>query len=215
MEKQTIEKGTVKKPPLEACLPLLGISVATISPDLCDAGSSGLQRKISGGEQSSKPNVALKRSQCIAIDSEPGDCETDTEKIVWLKTCRVQLSKAGRMTLIAFGCQLNDKHITLAQKLLQNRFPNVEGFAPMLMQTKKGQSKITSGIQIIFCHGNHWIAVSNVRSPGDIIIYDSLHVSISEEVKEIVSSLFSHDDLYHWLQCISKNLDPTIVVSLL
>ena len=138
-----------------------------------------------------------------------------TEKIVWLKTCHVQLSKAGRMTLIAFGCQLNDKHITLAQKLLQNRFPNVEGFAPMLMQTKKGQSKITSGIQIIFCHGNHWIAVSNVRSPGDIIIYDSLHVSISEEVKEIVSSLFSHDDLYHWLQCISKNLDPTIVVSLL
>ena len=64
----------------------------------------------------------------------------------------------------------------------------------MLMQANKGRSKITSGIQIIFFHGNHWIVVSNVSSPSEIIIYDSLHVSIAEEVKEIVLSLFSYDD---------------------
>jgi len=157
---------------------------------LCDAGSSGLQRKISGCEQSIKSDVALKESQYIAIDSEPDDCETYAEKSVWLKMCRIQLSEADRMTLITFGCQLNDKHITLALKLLQNQFPNVEGFAPTLMQTKKGQN--TSGIQIIFCHGNHWIAINNV---GDIIIYDSLHFSINEEVKEIVLSLFSYKSL--------------------
>ena len=66
------------------------------------------------------------------------------------------------MTLLTFGCQLNDKHINLAQKLLRNQFPNIEGLASTLTQTKGNQGKIASGMQIIFCHGNHWITASNV-----------------------------------------------------
>ena len=114
--------------------------MATLNSDLCDVGSSGLQRKISGSEQSTKSNVALKGSQCIPIDSEPDDFETDAEIIVWLKMYCVQLSEVDRITSITFGCQLNEKHIALAQKLLQTQFPNIEGFTPTLMQAKKGQS---------------------------------------------------------------------------
>jgi len=56
----------------------------------------------------------------------------DADKIVWLNMCRVQLSETDRMTLLTFDCQLNNKHINLAQKLLRNQFPNIEGLVSTL-----------------------------------------------------------------------------------
>ena len=66
---------------------------------------------------------------------ELDDSVMDADKIVWLKMCRVQLSEADKMTLLTFGCQLNDKHVNLTQKLLQNQFPNIEGLTSTLTQT--------------------------------------------------------------------------------
>ena len=40
------------------------------------------------------------------------------------------------MTSLTFGCQLNNEHINLAQKLLQIQFPYIEDLASTLTQTK-------------------------------------------------------------------------------
>ena len=199
MEKphEAIDEGTVKKPRLEKCIPPLGNSAAMHSSDLCDSGSTSVQAKSNGDfkepvEQTTKPNVAVEGNQCITI--EPDDSVMDADKIVWLKMCRAQLSEADRMTLLTFGCQLNDKHVNLAQKLLRNQFPNIKGLTSTLTQTQGSQAKINSVIQIIFCHRNHWITVSNVNSSGSIMVYDSVYTCISEEVKGIILSLFYYDD---------------------
>ena len=120
----------------------------------------------------------MEGNQCIAI--EPDDSVMDADKIVWLKMCHVQLSEADRMTVLTFGCQLNDKHVNLAQKLLQNQFPSISGLTSTLTQTQGSQGKINSGIRIIFCHRNHWITVSNVNSSGSNMVYVSVYTCISE-----------------------------------
>jgi len=100
------------------------------SLDLCDGGSSSTQGKNNGAlkdlvVQVANQNIATAEGEeCITI--EPDNSVMDADEIVWLKMCRVQLSEADRKILLTFGCQLNDKHVNLAQKLLQNQFPSMK-----------------------------------------------------------------------------------------
>ena len=50
-------------------------------------------------------------------------------------------------------------------------------------------------VQIINIHGNHWITPSNVgRKPGYINVYDSLHLGLSKEVKELIAGLLQYQE---------------------
>ena len=58
------------------------------------------------------------------VVEESDDCEcVSDDKAVWLKMCHIQLLESYRKALLTFGYQLNDKHINLAQRFLNNEFP--------------------------------------------------------------------------------------------
>ena len=121
--------------------------------------STGSEANESGVSSTAKTKASeiMVKSKCediLYIAEESGDCLSD-DNVVWLKLCRIQLSESDRKALLAFGYQLNDKNINLAQKLLKNRSPNTEGLVSMLFQSNNNHQKIHRGLQIIFCHSNH------------------------------------------------------------
>ena len=83
------------------------------------------------------------------------------------------------------GKMLNDNHINYAQSLLKMQFPIIEGLESTLLQRRKTLKKIHHGIQIIHCHGNHWITVSTMDSiKGEINVYDSLYDAVDKDTLE-------------------------------
>ena len=134
--------------------------------------STGSEANESGVSSTAKTKaseimVKSKREGILYIAKESGHCQSD-DNVVWLKLCRIQLSESDGKALLTFGYQLNDKHINLVQKLLKNRSPNTEGLVSTLFQSKDSHQKIHRGLQIIFCHSNHWITASNMNDENEI-----------------------------------------------
>lgn len=107
---------------------------------------------------------------------------------------------------------LSDVSIQTAQSLIKKQFPQLNGLQPTVYQQQIQQGRPNessmdqncthSQLQIIHCHGNHWITASNVGClEGNVNIYDSLYDSVDETTRLIVSSLFSG-----FLRCVSKPL---------
>ena len=90
-------------------------------------------------------------------------------------------------------------YTNLAQKLLKNRSLNTEGVVSTLFQSKDNHQKTHRGLQIIFCHSNHWIiyTASNMNDENEIMIYDSMYTSVDNEVREKISKLFYCTDDAH------------------
>ena len=96
------------------------------------------------------------------------------------------------------GAELSDRHINLAQKILKEQFPNLNGLNSTLLQLK--QQKLTEDmvknkLQIIHCsERHHWVTASTVKTaPGVVIVVDSLFKSIDTETKSIILNLFQHN----------------------
>ena len=133
--------------------------------------------------------VNNKCEEVLYVAEESDNCLSN-DKVVWLKMCHIQLLESDRKALLTFGYQLNDKHINLAQKLLRNKFPDIEGLTSTLSQSKDCHQKIRCGLQVIFCHGNHWITASNLNEENVIMVYDSVYASVSDKVRETICKLF-------------------------
>ena len=104
-------------------------------------------------------------------------------------------------------------YTNLAQKLLKNRSLNTEGVVSTLFQSKDNHQKIHRGLQIIFCHSNHWIiyTASNMNDENEIMIYDSMYTSVDDEVRETISKLFyCTDDPHVSLAPMQKQLRCSI-----
>ena len=99
-----------------------------------------------------------------AVDSnEVPTPEPNKNKAEWVRLSSIELTKTEKECILA-GEKLNDLHISMAQGLLKQQFPDITELRSPLLQGKKQLKAQDSEqkIQIIHCHGNHWIVASNI-----------------------------------------------------
>jgi len=90
---------------------------------------------------------------------------------------------------------LTDKHINYAQALIKSQF-QVQGLQSTLLQKSIHSISSTGNmLQIVHCHGNHWIVASTILSPDVILVYDSLYDFIDSEIAQIILNLFANNHL--------------------
>ena len=119
------------------------------------------------------------------------DADLDDNEM-WLKMCKITLLISDRKILSSVGSPLNDKHINLAQIMLKHQFSTLIGFCSTLLQHKS--NKMVTGIQVF--HSNyHWSTVAKLPSDGPLKVYDSMFMSITEEVRSLLSNKFEFHNL--------------------
>lgn len=72
---------------------------------------------------------------------------------------------------------LNDNHITVAQELLQKQFPQQNGLQSTLLLAEKLQYRSSSRgfVQIVNISRVHWVCVSNINCPPEVVeVFDSI-----------------------------------------
>ena len=89
------------------------------------------------------------------------------------------------------GSPLKDKHVNLAQMLLKHQFPKLHA---TLLQHKESLKKVTIGVQII--HINyHWLTVAKFYPDEPLKVYDSIHFSLTNEIKYILNNIFEFSEI--------------------
>ncbi len=95
-------------------------------------------------------------------------------------------------TILQTGRWLNDKHISAAQRLLQQQFPQIGSLqCPVLgVQLQFSSSVLHSeSVQILNC-SSHWICFSTIGcSPGHVNVYDSLYPTPPSSAVRLLCSL--------------------------
>ena len=89
--------------------------------------------------------------------------------------------------------KLSDLHINLAQQLLKQQFPQLNGLQCTLFQSKKHVGKpLKDQLQVIHCRSrDHWIVTSTIRCKDGVVnIYNSVYSTLDEETKEVIANLF-------------------------
>jgi len=74
--------------------------------------------------------------------------------------------------------------------LLKKQCPGTAGFISTLLQYKPLTTKLTEGIQIIYCQACHWIAACKEKSSSDVTIYDSSFDSADDVTTNFITNLF-------------------------
>ena len=91
------------------------------------------------------------------------------DSTVWLTMHKITLLQSDRDYICTNGTPLNDKHINLAQRILKTQCPHVDGLQSTLLQPKGYSKRLSSGIQVVHCHGNHWITAYKPDVGNDVI----------------------------------------------
>ena len=98
---------------------------------------------------------------------------------------KITLLQSDRDYICTHGTPLNDKQINLAQCILKTQCPHVDGLQSTLKE------RLSSRIQVVHCHGNHWITGYKQDVGNDVMyIYDSVYNSIDNASRNILQSLF-------------------------
>ena len=90
-------------------------------------------------------------------------------------------------SLLVSGKWLNDHHINFAQCLLRKQFVTISGLLLTLLQGKKQQIKIKSGIQIVYLNNwLHWCVASTVScAKNEVKVYNSVFSSPDCEMRTV------------------------------
>ena len=96
---------------------------------------------------------------------------------------------------IIMGAELSDLHINLAQRVIKEQFPHINGLESTLLQGKQHtltEDMVKNKLQIIHClQRHHWIAASTINNAsGEVTVIDSIFKSIDDETKSTISNLF-------------------------
>ena len=103
---------------------------------------------------------------------------------------------------------MNDRHINFAQKLPQLQFPYVDGFKLTLRQ-KMEQTKIEEGVQIIHCHGDHWIVASSLNcSKDEVRVIDSVYDMVDDDTRSVIHNLFGPERVNITMMKMQKQKGP-------
>ena len=111
---------------------------------------------------------------------------------IWLHS----LYESDRTTLLDHSEWLNDNHITCAQNLLKELFPEFGGLESTIKQQAGALKPLPlQGLQISHIDGNHWIAAPTVNCPheadivADIVLCDSMYSTINPQTELLLSEL--------------------------
>ena len=98
---------------------------------------------------------------------------------------------------------LTDKHMSVANQILQRDHPLADGLQDTLLQQNLAWQQPTSQyVQILHVNKSHWITISNINmnNPKDasrstVYVYDSLHGKLTAEIKELISHFHQGDKI--------------------
>ena len=109
----------------------------------------------------------------------------------WLKIGHIYLYQSDKIAITG-NDWLNDQHIHVAQTLIKQQHPHINGLYPTVLQ---GQYTLPEqSLQIIHMNNNHWIAASTIHVvDADIVLYDSKYSCLSESSKILLSKLIKTD----------------------
>ena len=105
----------------------------------------------------------------IVIDDDSNQLVNSQMQDRWLIVDQLYLYTSDRVVLLNNKEWLNDNHMTCAQKLIKNQFPQYNGLQnTILQQTKFLKPLLKNSLQILHTgenenNRNHWIAVSTVN----------------------------------------------------
>ena len=87
---------------------------------------------------------------------------------------------------------LSNRHISAVNTLLRQQHPGQNGLQDTLELSKnlKWRSNSVDFVQIVHVSQNHWVCVSNILSPPDIVeVFDSLPATFSSTLKRQVAAV--------------------------
>ena len=149
-----------------------------------------LEPQLAGLEPTTVYNVKVNPSEEILVEISSDEEEVHCNNVIWVEIDRLKLYITDKNILCTPGRPLTDKHINYAQVLLRKKFPSMSGLQSTLQQYKELAVKMDTGVQIIHCHGYHWVTAHKYASDIDVVqIYDSMY-DTADDVKTIVLNLF-------------------------
>ena len=96
---------------------------------------------------------------------------------VWVSFKQLQLNQDDKR-ILANG---NDKHISMAQNVIQNQFRKLNGLMSSLLQLSKPLPNSTNTLQVINTGRSHWVLISTINClQGEVRLYDPLYTSLSK-----------------------------------
>ena len=160
-------------------------------------------------------NKVPRRDATIDLDSLVM-CSGSEERI-WLKFNRLTLTEMDKLIIVkgvfvvyCYMCvvflqfyyttitdeMLTDKHINfaLAILILQHQF-NVTGLQSTLTVHKaKKMSPINACrmLQVLYCRGCHWIAVSTIQNFPQVMVYDSTYTFVDQDTQKLLKQLLGN-----------------------
>jgi hypothetical protein len=87
---------------------------------------------------------------------------------------------------------VDDQIVTASQNLLHQQHPGVGSLQPPILASQLAMEPQGGRefVQIVNIGHNHWITLSTIGcQPGHINVYDSLHMTLSSDVKELIADL--------------------------
>ena len=145
-------------------------------------------------------NIIAKESVKDFVDlTNVTHSKPESVRDVWIMIDDISLTVVDK-TILTKNEWLTDSHIRAAQYLLQQQHPGISGFqSPTLRYTRTfavhGNCEF---VQCLHVSDNHWITISTVGCPANIVIvYDSFNSSrLSISIKKIVADFLHTNSNY-------------------
>ena len=107
---------------------------------------------------------------------------------VWVKINKLILCMKERNVIIICK-KLTDIHISAAQKILHNEFPDTNGLQNSNGQLKYPLSNVSNSMQIVHVQNDHWAIITTIRivKKQEIVVcyYHSVYLTLSDDTEEI------------------------------
>lgn len=131
--------------------------------------------------------------QSFDLTNLPDDKGQNETKTVWKEVHGIRLHETHRQ-ILSMSQWLDDDIITVCQHLLKEHHPLVGGLQPVVLAEKFAmQPESGKFVQILNAGRSHWMTVSTIGcAPGEINIYNSLHLKLSSTNKKVVSDLMRY-----------------------
>ena len=150
-----------------------------------------MQQKSSFHHRQTKAKKA-ERSQIIVADTHCAKKDPPTTKKHWIK--KYGLTWHHKKILDSGTKWLDDDLINASQKVLAKQFKHKFGGAGFQTTANGlcGNFTVKTGefIQILPSGSDHWLAITTIGAKHpEVIVYDSLHSTVSDNVKAQIASL--------------------------
>ncbi len=140
-------------------------------------------------------NVSTSQNYAVVSDLTDQPNPSFTADSTWTVVEGISLTMEDKM-ILASNKWLSDSHVSAAQFLLKKQHPNISGFEPPTLQYTRTFSvhKGKDFIQCLHVLSNHWILISSVGCPANVIlVYDSMNTRLSTSNKAIVADLLQSE----------------------